>query len=224
MKISVIIAVYNGADRLREAVASVQAQDLAPFEIIVVDDGSTDETPAVIASFGSAIRPLHQRHAGLSAAHNLALRHASGEAIAFLDHDDLWSPHCLSTLARLLRSDATLDIASGKVEMRYERLTPPSKEMARCLVETNRPFMMHSLLIRRHVFDRIGYFDEQFTHAMDMDWYMRARDYGIRFEFAPEVTMIYRMHETNMTRDVHAATQGILGALKNSLERRRQSR
>ena len=224
MKISAIIAVYNGAERLREAIASIQAQDFAPFEIIVVDDGSTDATPDVIASYGTAVRALRQEHAGLSAAHNLALRHVQGEAVAFLDHDDLWPPHSLASMAKLLQSDPAIDIVSGQVEMRYERSAPPSEEMRRCLVTTNRPFMMHSLLIRRQVFDRIGKFDEQLTHAMDVDWYMRARDLGVRFGFIPDVTMIYRMHETNMTRDVFATTQGMMAAFKKSLDRRRLAR
>jgi glycosyltransferase involved in cell wall biosynthesis len=224
MKISAIIAVYNGADRLREAIASIQAQDFAPSEIIVVDDGSTDATPDVIRSYGTAVRAFRKEHGGLSAAHNFALRQATGEAIAFLDHDDLWTPHCLSSLMGLLQSDPAIDIASGKVEMRYERSVPPSPEMQRCLVETNRPFMMHSLLIRREMFDRIGGFDERLTHAMDVDWYMRARDHGARFGLVDRVTMIYRMHETNMTRDLYATTQGILSAFKTSLDRRRMAR
>jgi glycosyltransferase involved in cell wall biosynthesis len=224
MKVSAIIAVYNGVDRLREAIASIRAQELAPFEIIVVDDGSTDGTAEVIASHGAALNALRQEHAGVSVAHNLALRHARGEAIAFLDHDDLWTPHALRSMVSLLQSDPAIDIVSGRVEMRYERSVPPSEEMRRCLVTTNRPYMMHSLLIRRQVFDRVGNFDERLTHAQDVDWYMRARDLGVRFGFIPEVTMIYRMHETNMTRDVFAATQGIMAAFKNSLDRRRSAR
>ena len=129
MKVSVIIAVYNGADRLRDAIASVQAQELTPFEIIVVDDGSTDETPVLIAEYGNAIRPLRQDHGGLSAAHNFALRQARGDVIAFLDHDDLWPPHALATLATSLQSDPTIDIAAGRIEMRYERRDPPSRHL-----------------------------------------------------------------------------------------------
>lgn len=221
MRVSAIIAVYNGADRLGEAIDSILAQDRASCEIIIVDDGSTDTTPDVIASYGPAVRGLRKEHAGLSAAHNFAIKHARGDAIAFLDHDDLWPPHALSSLVKLLQSDEAIDIASGKVDMRYERSEPPSELMRRCLAETNRPFMMHSLLIRRHVFDRIGGFDESLTHAMDVDWYMRARDMGLRFGFVPEITMVYRMHDSNMTRDVFATTQGIMAAFKHSLDRRR---
>lgn len=223
MKVSVIIAVYNGADRLRDAIASVQAQDLSPFEIIVVDDGSTDETPALIAEYGDAIRSFRQDHAGLSAAHNFALRQVRGEVIAFLDHDDLWPPHALATLANSLQSDRAIDIAVGRIAMQYERRDSLSRDMRARLLETHRPYMMQSLLIRRHVFDRIGYFDQRLTHGMDVDWYMRARDHGINFRPVSDVTVIYRIHEANMTRDIHAATQGLLGAFKNSLDRRRKS-
>ena len=93
MRLSAIIAVYNGADRLAAAIDSILAQDLPPSEIIVVDDGSTDATPDVIRSYGDAIRVFHQPNAGLSAAHNFALRHVTGDAVGFLDHDDLWPPN-----------------------------------------------------------------------------------------------------------------------------------
>jgi glycosyltransferase involved in cell wall biosynthesis len=222
MKISAIVAVYNGAKRIREAIASIHEQELKPFELIVVDDGSTDETPAILGSYGDAIRVLNQRHAGVSAAHNHAVRESRGDAIAFLDHDDLWMPHSMRALAELMQADPLVDIASGKVDMRYERKEPMSDDMRRRLVEVNRPFMMHSLLIRRPVFDRIGGFDEKMTYAQDVDWYMRARDAGCKFAFTPEITMIYRMHESNMTRDEQGTAQAIVAALKHGIDRRRK--
>src|SRR5690349_20563283 len=114
MRISAIVAVYNGAERLRDALDSIVAQDLAPSEVIVVDDGSTDATPDIIRSYGEAIRSFRQPNAGLSAAHNRAISQATGDALAFLDHDDLWPSNRLSVMAKVLESDDQIDIVAGK--------------------------------------------------------------------------------------------------------------
>jgi glycosyltransferase involved in cell wall biosynthesis len=223
MRVSAIVAVRNGANLLPAAIESILAQDPAPFETIVVDDGSTDATPELIRSFGTALRAFRRGPSGLAATHNFALEHATGDAIAFLDHDDLWPPGRLSAMVEPMQADGGIDIVAGKVQMRYERSDPPPEHILPRLVEAHRPYMMHSLLIRRHVFDRVGMFDERLTHAMDVDWYMRARDLGVCFRYVPDVTLIYRLHDTNMTKDIPAVFEGVLGAFKNALDRRRQS-
>ena len=90
--ISCIVAVYNGDPYLAEALESIHAQTYRPIEVLVVDDGSTDGTPGVIARHGDRVRALHQANAGPAAARNLGLREARGEFIAFLDADNLWAP------------------------------------------------------------------------------------------------------------------------------------
>ena len=112
MPVSVIIPVFNGADRLAEAAASVQAQLRAGDEIIIVDDGSTDDTARVIASFGEAVVSFRQDNAGPAAARNYGLRKANGNLIAFLDHDDLWAPiakrRCWRRCMRMRRPTSSL--------------------------------------------------------------------------------------------------------------------
>jgi glycosyltransferase involved in cell wall biosynthesis len=220
VRVSSIVAVYNGAGRLSEALDSILAQDLPPFEVIVVDDGSTDATPDVIRSYGSAIRAFRQPHAGLSAAHNLALGQATGDAVAFLDHDDLWPPNRLSAMARLMQSDDGIDIVAGQVEIVIEGV--PVAGTADRYATAHRPWSVQSLLIRRHVFDRVGPFDTQFKSGMDVDWYIRAREAAIRYELVPEISLICRMHTTNMTRDLSAMFGGALAAFKGAIDRRRR--
>lgn len=222
MKVSAIVAVYNGAERLGAAIDSILAQDLAPSEIIVVDDGSTDATPDVIRSYGTAVRAFRQDNAGLSAAHNLAVRHAAGDAIAFLDHDDLWPPHRLSAMAALMQSDDGIDIVAGHVKIEIEGDHQVAARDPQRYATGFRVWSVQSLLIRSRVFSRIGPFDTNFKFGMDIDWYMRAREAGIRYALLPQVSLIQRLHDTNMTRDVTAAFKGIADAIKNSLDRRRK--
>src|SRR5947209_429690 len=98
---SVVIPTYNRAAYLRQTLASVLTQECQDFEIIVVDDGSTDATPVVLESFGGKLRVFHQKNQGPGAARNLGASNAGGEYIAFLDSDDVWFPWTLSTYARI---------------------------------------------------------------------------------------------------------------------------
>lgn len=102
--VSVVIPTWNRAREVPEAIASVLAQSYRPIEVIVVDDGSTDETPAVLDSYGGAIRVIRQENAGVSAARNTGIRAAHGRFIAFLDSDDLWMPTKLERQVALMRA------------------------------------------------------------------------------------------------------------------------
>jgi glycosyltransferase involved in cell wall biosynthesis len=97
--ITAIIPVHNGERHLAEAIQSVLAQTLPPGEIIVVDDGSTDASAAIAQSFGAPVRVLAQPNLGPAAARNLGLAHATGDLLAFLDADDLWTPNKLARQA-----------------------------------------------------------------------------------------------------------------------------
>lgn len=119
--VSVIIPTYNRAHCVGEAIDSVLAQVPPADEVIVVDDGSTDDTAEVLAAYGDRITVLHQQNAGAAAARNTGIRHATGEWVAFLDSDDLWRPGRLAALHRDL-ADADEDIVGHTGDM---RLTGP---------------------------------------------------------------------------------------------------
>src|SRR5690242_13247080 len=108
MLVSVIIPTYNGTAFLRETIDSALAQTYPAVEVIVVDDGSTDDTAAVIAEYGDRIKGIAQANSGTSAARNTGIRASSGDYIAFLDHDDLWAPIKLARQMRVLRDHPEL--------------------------------------------------------------------------------------------------------------------
>ncbi len=101
--VSVVVTTYNQARYIAETIESVLAQTHAPREIIVVDDGSTDETPSITARFGDRITCIRQKNQGIAGSRNAGIRRASGELIAFLDGDDLWEPGKLAAQVDLAR-------------------------------------------------------------------------------------------------------------------------
>src|SRR5438045_3638350 len=111
IRVSVIMPVYNGERFLMEAIRDIQAQECAPLEILVIDDGSTDDTAAILAQLGDPVRTVRQPNRGPSAARNRGIELARGEVIAFHDVDDLWAPGTLAALLDHLDAHPEIDIA-----------------------------------------------------------------------------------------------------------------
>ena len=109
--VSVVMAAYNYAPYISEAIESVLAQTRPPLDVIVVDDGSTDATPEVLAAFGDRIRVLRQTNQGASAARNRGIEAARGEYIAFIDADDVWKPRKLELQMALFDADQLSSLA-----------------------------------------------------------------------------------------------------------------
>ncbi len=103
MKFSVIIPVYNKADTIAASINSILAQEYTDYEIIVVDDGSTDDLTSALSSFADRITVIHQENGGVSVARNTGIDAARGEFVCFLDADDLWQPHHLTTLSNMMK-------------------------------------------------------------------------------------------------------------------------
>ena len=179
-QLTVIIPTYNRGWILKEAIDSVLTQDYKDFELIVVDDGSTDNTSEILASYGNDIRVLFQENKGVSAARNRGIAEASGQFIAFIDSDDLWLPQKLSTQVEFFNQtpDALICqteevwIRKGKrvnPKMRHKKpsgmIFEPSLEL--CLVSPS------AVMIRRVLFDRVGAFDVTLPACEDYDLWLR---------------------------------------------------
>lgn len=178
--ISVIIPTYNRGWVLKEAIDSVLSQDFDSFEMIVVDDGSTDNTPDVLGRYGDRITVIPQSNRGVSAARNRGVREAKGDLIAFLDSDDLWLPGKLATQAAFFRSrpDALICqteeiwIRNGRRVNPKHRHKKPSgwifePSLALCLVSPS------AVMIRRELFEEMGGFDESLPACEDYDLWLR---------------------------------------------------
>jgi glycosyltransferase involved in cell wall biosynthesis len=226
--VSVIIPAYNSAEFLPGAIASVRSQGYKPLEIVVVDDGSTDETGGLIRSLqgddGGDLRYLRQDNRGPGAARNAGLATARGEVIAFLDADDIWPAGKLDCQMPSLTRHPETDIVLGRTQAmvlvggdsaddpgwRFEPFAEPWYST-----------QLGSAIYRRRVFDRVGMFDATLKLSEDLDWFMRARERGVGIAFIDDVTLLYRFHHANLTRGTDASARNLLLVLKRSLDRRR---
>jgi glycosyltransferase involved in cell wall biosynthesis len=203
IKVSAIIPVFNGSATLREAIDSVLDQSSADLELIVIDDGSTDSTPAIIDSYGDRIRRIRQSNAGPAVARNVGARNARGEYLAFLDADDRWLSGILQHVIPVLDSDRDCVVTYGNLLMvdsdgrslathliggDYDH--PPSMEE---ILARMWPIMPSAALIRRSAFDACGGFVEDFKGAgfEDAFLWLRLREAG-HFCYIPEVLAAWR--------------------------------
>ncbi len=219
--VSVIIPTYNRHAFVGEAILSVLAQSISPLEVIVVDDGSSDETAALVCDYGHPVRYVYQANAGPAAARNNGLRVAGGDLIGFLDDDDLWPPDRLELLLPTLLEHPENEVVLGHTQRMLKRTSAAGETRFTPYRKPVRLFSLGCALFRRTVFRKVGVFDERMRYGEDDDWFMRAEGLEIAMVFLPEVSQYYRFHEGNMTNDKGARRPFLLHLLKNRLDRER---
>jgi glycosyltransferase involved in cell wall biosynthesis len=213
--VSVIMAAFQAEEFLEDAISSVLAQDYAPFEVVVCDDGSTDRTPEILAAH-SELRTVRQPNSGAAAARNAAVAASSGELLAIFDADDLWPPTRLTVQADYLVQHPEVGCVLG----RQEWIDPPPWLTRDAVYGELDGIPLLSAMLRRSAFDAIGGFDESFTHSEDMDLLFRLRERGISIEVLPDVVMFRRFHGANLTGSA-PPTSPLLRSLRQKLERER---
>jgi glycosyltransferase involved in cell wall biosynthesis len=213
--VSVIMAAFQAEKFLEDAISSVLAQDYAPFEVVVCDDGSTDRTPEILAAH-SELRTVRQPNSGAAAARNAAVAASSGELLAIFDADDLWPPNRLTVQADYLVQHPDVGCVLG----RQEWINPPPWLTRDSVYGELDGIPLLSAMLRRSVFDAIGGFDESFTHSEDMDLLFRLREQGFPIEVLPDVVMFRRFHGANLTGSA-PETSPLLRSLRQKLERER---
>lgn len=221
--VSVIVPVYNGARFLAATLQSILDQDYRPLELIVVDDGSTDQSGEIAKSF-SEVRYFHQENAGVATARNTGLAAARGEFVAFLDADDLWEPHKLTLQVEYHDTHPETDYSF----VRLINFLEPGIEKPWWLrddqLEVGQPeYSPVTMLAHRSVFDRVGLFDVSFKVGEDTDWFSRAKDVGLNVGFISDVGVRRRIHDANLSYEKPSIRLHVLAKiLKASIDRKRQ--
>lgn len=222
MFVSVVIPAYNAEKYLAEAIESVLVQQSSDLEIIVVDDGSTDGTAAVAGRYADRIRFVRQSNLGVAAARNHGIRLARGEVLGFLDADDCFTADALELQLLRLRRHPEVDIVLGQ---RSYFSTPAPPDLAEeNLANPADDYLFLSFgcsLIRRSVFDSIGFLSESMRFCEDWDWFMRARESDVPLLIHKCIVLHVRLHETNTTRQRELGKKFTLEMFRRSLTRRK---
>jgi len=223
MLVSIIIPVWNGENYLEEAISTALSQTYPHKEVIVVNDGSTDKTGAILRRYQDRLTVITQENSGLGASRNAGVNAAQGELIAFLDHDDLWENTKIEQqVAAYLQTDNDpLIFTYGK---QFICPTLSKEEHSRLRVnKTSVPgYLAGSLLLSLNRFQKIGPFTEKKSLGEFIDWYMRAKEQKTPELLLKNVLYYRRVHQTNMGREKIAYNQkDYLKVLKEGLIRKR---
>jgi glycosyltransferase involved in cell wall biosynthesis len=218
--VSVVVAAYNSERYLAETLESICAQDPAPREVVVVDDGSDDGTAEVLRRAADTVRVLRQERRGAAAALNHGIAASDADLVAFCDDDDLWTPGRLAHQLATLETDPAIGGVGGMVE---QFLSPDVADMgARVRVDTTPKVwrVLGTLLVRRTTVAAVGPFDEELDMPQ-VDWVVRAYTSGIRFASVEQVVLRRRIHDQNWSLlNAERSQAGLLSAARRHRERR----
>jgi glycosyltransferase involved in cell wall biosynthesis len=234
--VSVITPAYNVAPYLGACIESVLNQTFRDFELIVVDDGSTDRTAEVVASYASRdprIRGFSGPNRGVSHARNVAMRHARGRYFAFIDGDDEWDSRFLETLVGVLERQPAcalvtgnaINLGGGRLDGRPVRPWPadPHEVTFQGIVEDEGVVFIMTVF-RREVYDTIGGMNERLHRSEDYEFWLRATAAGFRMITCPEPLGRYRRRENSLTTDNSGMFESMMQVLASARGFRQRAR
>jgi glycosyltransferase involved in cell wall biosynthesis len=223
-KVSVIIPTHNRADLLKEAIQSVLNQTYHNYEIIVIDDGSTDHTSETVKQFPTPISYRYQENSGVSAARNKGIQVAKGDYIAFLDSDDLFVTNKLEMQVAYLQKHQDVGLVYSSYTNVKENLNEIDTKFLTLEGEihedilSNCPIATPTVMLRREVLEDMAWFDETMAIAEDIDlWCRIARDWKIGVISEP-LTRV-RHHQSNTIRDPNLILESHLKRLEKAFSK-----
>ena len=223
--VSVIIPVFNAEKYLAEAIESVLEQVPEPLEVILVDDGSTDQSMKIAQHFGDRIRIFKQENKGAGVARNYGVHLAKGKYLAFIDADDLWAKDKMNLQLNFLEGNPTIDMVFGLVEQFISpELGDDHKNKLKEELKKIPGYIAGAMLIRKDDFLKVGLFNEKLELGEYIDWFSRAKDQGLSYHVLDEVMLRRRIHTSNMGIYKRKHVKDYTSLLRAAIERKRQQK
>jgi len=221
--VSCVLPVFNGERFVAESLESVFQQSYSPIEIVVVNDGSTDGTKAVLDQYGSRIKVIDQANAGVTAARIRGIAASSGALIAFLDADDLWLPEKTKMQVEHLAAHPEAGICTCLIENFWEEdLAEEAERLRGSKFDGSRMATLQGIVLRPDVLERLGGLSPEIEHHHAVDLLLRARDEGIAIEHVDRVLVRRRIHRDNLSRTRgERGTADLLRLAEGAIARRR---
>ncbi len=199
--ISVMMPTYNNAKYISQAIESIYAQNYSNMEIIVVDDGSTDNTKEILKQYKD-IKYFYTEHKGIPFARNIALENSKGEYIAFLDSDDYWLPNKLNTQMQYFKEHPDCEIVFTKYENFFENehIKKSNRAIKEKEFEQRNKYYLVTCLVTKNLFTKCGRFGENFKTAEDVEFIHRLSSKGVKLKhIITNVFYMRRLHGNNIT-------------------------
>lgn len=220
--VDVLIPCFNAARYISAAIDSALAQSSQPARIIVVDDGSTDASAAVVCGYGPPVEYYRQVNAGISAARNAAARRANADYLAFLDADDLWTDRSLSVRLEFLEAHPSVD---GVFAALSQFISPELEQALAGRIRFDPAVTVArfagTFLLRRSTFERVGGFNESLRVGEMIEWLARAEAAGVVTASIEDLALRRRIHDSNTVLAGMTSQGDYLRAIKGALDRRR---
>ena len=223
--VSVIITTYNAAHYVKAAIDSVLAQTFTDFEILVIDDGSKDDTRDLVNQYGAAARYFYQENSGVSVARNNGIAQSAGRYVAFLDVDDKWAPEKLERQLAALQLNSAASACHTAHLLVDDNLQPlgvhhyqrSASSLEDLLLRGNQVGTPSSVMVEKCWFEKTGGFDLKLSHSADWDMWIRLSQH-IDFAYVDEPLLQYRWHDNNMSHNAPLYESDTLLALTKAFD------
>ncbi|CAH0997924.1 Undecaprenyl-phosphate 4-deoxy-4-formamido-L-arabinose transferase [Emticicia aquatica] len=221
LNISVIIPVYNAELYIKECIDSVLNQTLPPQEIIVINDGSSDNSFSILQSYGHKINLFNQENKGLAATLNAGIKYAKNEWITFLDADDYWHPQNLAWKNEFYQANPDTLICFAWLK---QFISPEQSDEVKagifCPTEAEKGWVKPTMIVHRSIFEKVCYFNESLRLGDFIEWFSKVQEHGIKYDIINKVVLYRRLHRKSLSNDVRSQTD-FVKLLKAKIDRQR---